>query len=302
MNIFVAGASGAIGRPLIKELIRNGHTVVGMTRNEMGARKLNTLGARPVLVNAFDDKAVKRAVEDAKPEVIIDQLTALPSSPADMVFALPEDRRLRIEGGGNLHQAALACGVRRVIQQSSGFLLRAGSGLGDEMESLAVHAGGDVGLTAKMYEALEARTRSSPSIEGVVLRYGFFYGPGTWYHQDGGAANMARRQQMPVIGEGRGVWSFVHIEDAASATLAALTSNTGIYNVVDDNASPVSVWLPAFASAVGAAAPSNISEQEALNVVGESAVYYQTSLLGASNAKAKTSLHFEPRSLEWLDK
>jgi nucleoside-diphosphate-sugar epimerase len=302
MNIFVAGASGAIGRPLIKELIRNGHSVVGMTRNETGARKLNTLGARPVLVDAFDAEAVRRAVNSAKPEVIIDQLTALPKNPADMASALPGDRRLRIEGGSNLRGAALACGVRRLIQQSSGFLLKTGSGLGDETEKLVTDAGGDIGLTAQMYEALEARTLSSSPMEGVVLRYGFFYGPDTWYHPDGGAASIVRQQLMPIIGEGEGVWSFVHIEDAASATVAALTSEPGIYNVVDDDASAAEIWLPAFAKAVGAPSPPRISEMEALGIAGESALYYHTKLRGSSNTKARINLHFEPRSLEWLNK
>jgi nucleoside-diphosphate-sugar epimerase len=150
-----------------------------------------------------------------------------------------------------------------------------------------------------MYAHVEQRALES-SIEGVALRYGFFYGPNTWYNPDGGAAEEIRKQQFPVIAGGKAKWSFVHIEDAAFATVAALTAAPGKYVVVDDDTSPVSVWLPTFASFVGAPPPPVITEGQALHSAGEDAVYYQTRLCGASNAKAKRELHFVPRRREWL--
>jgi nucleoside-diphosphate-sugar epimerase len=137
-------------------------------------------------------------------------------------------------------------------------------------------------------------------MEGIALRYGFFYGPGTWYHPEGAAADQVRRQEVPIIGNGEAVWSWVHIDDAVGATVAALTIAPGVYHVVDDDPSPVSIWLPAFARAVGASPPPTVSEQEARATAGEDAVYYGTRLRGASNAKAKEAFGFAPRRLEWL--
>ncbi|HTF70051.1 MAG TPA: NAD(P)-dependent oxidoreductase, partial [Edaphobacter sp.] len=211
------------------------------------------------------------------------------------------DRKLRIEGGGNLHRAALACGVRRYIQQSSGFFLEAKGALADESSPLAVNASPLIAGYAQMYAQLEQRVLGS-SIEGIALRYGFFYGPNTWYAPDGGTADQVRQQQFPVVEGGEAKWSFVHIEDAARATVAALTADPGKYVVVDDDPSPVSVWLPGFASSIGAPPPPFTTAEQAQQVAGEDAVYYQTRLSGASNAKAKRELDFTPRRLEWLKK
>jgi nucleoside-diphosphate-sugar epimerase len=300
VRIFVAGASGAIGLPLIVELVRLGHTVTGMTSSEAGAKKIIELGAAAELANAFEAPSVERAIRRADPEIVIDQLTALPKDPADLHRYLPGDTKLRLEGGGNLHRAALAHGARRYLQQSSGFFLKPGKGLADESESMAIDASPDLATSARVYAELEARTLSSEQMEGVLLRYGFFYGPNTWYHREGAAAQQVRRQQFPIVVGGQGVWSFVHIEDAALATVEALTAEAGVYNVVDDDPSPVSVWLPRFAQWVGAPPPPEITEQVALETAGEDAVYYQTRLRGASNAKARKILNFRPRRLEWL--
>jgi nucleoside-diphosphate-sugar epimerase len=300
MRIFVAGASGAIGRPLVAELIRRGHEVTGMTRSESGARDLDALGAAVARVSAFDAAAVEQALRDARAEVVIDELTSLPQDPSEMAAAAPGDRKLRIEGGGNLHRAARACGVRRYIQQASGFFLEPGSGLADESAGLAVDASPRVAASARAYAELEARVLNAGEMEGVALRYGFFYGPGTWYHPDGACADQVRRQEVPVIGDGGGVWSWVQIEDAAVATADVLTAPPGVYNVVDDDPSPVAVWLPAFARFVGAPPPPRITEEQARASAGEDAVYYGTKLRGASNQKAKKTFGFEPRRLEWL--
>jgi len=300
MRIFVAGASGAIGQPLVAELVRRGHEVTGMTRSEAGARRLADMGAAVARVSAFDAAAVEQALRGARAEVVIDELTSLPQDPSKMAAAAPGDRKLRIEGGGNLLRAAMACGVRRYIQQASGFFLEPGSGLADESARLAVNASPGVALSARTYADLEARVLNSGAMEGVALRYGFFYGPGTWYHPEGASADQARRQEIPIIGDGGGVWSWVHIEDAAVATADLLAAPPGVYNVVDDDPSPVAVWLPAFARFVGAPPPPRITEEQALASAGEDAVYYDMKLRGASNKKAKKTFGFEPRRLEWL--
>lgn len=302
MHIFVAGASGAIGEPLIAELLKRGHSVVGMTSNETRAKQLHRQGAQPIIVNALDAAAVEDAIRQSNPEVIIDELTSLPQDPSDMPKYAPGDRKLRIEGGGNLLRAAVASGVRRYMQQSSGFFLKAAPGtLADESAPLDVNASPGVAAAARTYVELESRLINSNAIEGVALRYGFFYGPKTWYHPGEAAANMVARKQNPVVGRGEGVSSFVHIEDAAVGTVAALDAEPGLYNLVDDNPSPQAVWLPAFAKFLGAPEPPHMSEREVAAIAGEDALYYATRLSGASNAKAKRVLGWKPRQLEWLN-
>jgi nucleoside-diphosphate-sugar epimerase len=186
MNVFVAGASGAIGRPLIAELIRRGHRVTGMTRSDAGAKILGDLGWAVAKVGAFDAKGLEQAIRESKAEVVIDELTSLPASPSRMAEAAAGDRKLRLEGGGNLLRAAQTCGVRRYIQQASSFFLGPGRGLADESEGLAVDASPRVAASARAYAELETRVLKAEGLDGVVLRYGFFYGPGTWYHVNGG--------------------------------------------------------------------------------------------------------------------
>ncbi len=301
MRVFVAGASGVIGEPLIAELLKRGHSVVGMTTSETRAKILEGQGASAEIVNAFDAAAVEETLRRSKAEVVIDELTSLPKEPSDMPKYAAGDRNLRIEGGGNLFRAAIETGVRRYLQQSSGFFLKAADGtLADESSLLDVNASPSMAASARTYMELEARLFSSNAIEGVALRYGFFYGPKTWYHPGESAANMVMRQQYPVVGKGQGVSSFVHIIDAAIATVAALTAEAGVYNVVDDDPSPQNVWLPAFANFLGAPTPPQMSEAEVKSVAGDDAVYYATRLHGASNAKAKRVLGWKPRPLEWL--
>lgn len=300
MKIFIAGASGAIGLPLVTLLIKQGHDVTGMTRSDTGVEAMQNLGAQAARVSAFDQGGLIEVCEKFKPEVVIDQLTSLPKSPLDMATARDADRKLRLEGGSHLLRAAVACGARRYLQQSSGFFLEPGQGLADESVGFALGASPGVADHARSYTELESRLFQTASIEGVALRYGFFYGPQTWYNSDGACADMARRSQMAIVGEGDAAWSWVHIDDAALATTAALTSPPGIYHVVDDHPSPVSQWLPAFAAYAGAPAPPRISIDEARATRGEDAIYYGTKLRGASNAKAKSLLSFQPRPLEWL--
>jgi nucleoside-diphosphate-sugar epimerase len=288
--------------PIVKELIRLGHDVTAMTRSEQGLARLKSLGATAEKIDAFNSEALTEALRRSSPEIVIDQLTALPKNPAELPSAFPHDRNLRLEGGGNLHAAAKACGVRRYIQQSSGFYLKARAGqIADELDGFDVDASPNISLGAQMFRALEERTLRDPAMEGVALRYGFFYGPNTWYNHDGGAADQLRQKSLAIIGDGQAMSSFIHVEDAAFGTVAALTAAPGTYNVVDDQPAHVRDWLPQFARWVGAPPPSHMSEEQALSIAGPDAVYYHTKLSGASNAKAKRELALRPRRLEWLN-
>jgi nucleoside-diphosphate-sugar epimerase len=302
MKVLVAGATGAIGSPLIPALLAAGHEVVGIAGSESGLAALNQTGAEGVIANALDSHAVDAVVKQAKPEAVIDELTSLPKhyTQAEMRSAAERDRRIRLEGGRNLQSAAQTAGARKYIVQSTGFFYAPGPGLAVESEPLALQASPDVAGSVRTYIQIEERVLGARHLEGVALRYGFFYGPGTWFHADGDIAEQLRLRQYPIAGAGQGIWSWVHIEDAAAATVAALECAPGVYNIVDDDPSAISVWLPSFAAAVGAPEPPRISEQEALETAGSDEVYYATRLRGASNAKAKRELRFVPRRLEWL--
>lgn len=302
MKIFIAGATGAIGLPLVRALTTLGHEVVGMTRKGNGVNRLKEVGANVVFVDAFDQKAVKSAIEIAEPDIVIDQLTWLPANPAEIINSLPDDTRLKQIGSANLLAASEVLGVKRFITQSRGFYLNAAAGcLADESAKLRYDAPGEVGKSAQATGMHDDLVAASSKLDGVVLRYGFFYGPETWYQPDGAIAEQARNQESMIMGEGNGVWSFVHIDDAVAATIASLTAEPGIYNIVDNDPLPISAWLPAFAKWVNAPAPSRISEENALKSYGEEAVFYHRTLTGASNQKAKSILGFKPRPLLWMD-
>ncbi|HEY6342734.1 MAG TPA: NAD(P)-dependent oxidoreductase [Bryobacteraceae bacterium] len=302
MKVLVAGATGAIGKPLIPALLTAGHEVVGIATSESGRAALKQTGAEGVIANVLDSHAVDAVLKQVKPEAVIDELTSLPKhyTQEEMRAAAERDRRIRLEGGRNLQNAAQAAGARKYIVQSTGFFYAPGPGLAAESDPLALHASPNVAGSVRIYTQIEERVLGAKGLEGVALRYGFFYGPGTWFHAEGDIAEQVRRGQYPIAGAGQGVWSWVHIEDAAAATVAALECPPGVYNIVDDDPSALSVWLPAFAAAVGAPKPPRISEQEALEAAGPDVVYYATQLRGASNAKAKRELRFAPRHLEWL--
>ena len=302
MNIFLAGATGAIGRPLIARLLAQGHQVTGMTSSERGLAILGKIGAHGVLANALDVQAVRVAVERARPDIVIEELTSLPKhyTPEEMRAAAENDRQVRLEGGDNVYNAARAVGSRRYIVQSTGFFYAPGPGLATENDPLAANASTNVSASVRTYIQVEARVLRGKDLEGVALRYGFFYGPGTWFTGNGDIADQVRERKYPIAGSGHGVWSWVHVEDAATATASAFECAPGVYNIVDDDPSPLSVWLPAFAAAVEAPEPPRITEQEALQSAGPDFVYYATQLRGASNVKAKTEMGFAPRPLEWL--
>ena len=209
---------------------------------------------------------------------------------------------MRLDGGGNVHKAARAAGVKRYIVQSTGFFYGPGTGLAIETDTLAVSASPRVAGSVRTYMEIEKRVLGSREMEGVALRYGFFYGPGTYHDPEtGSVTQQVRQQKYPVIGSGSGVYSFVHVEDAAAATVAALESDPGVYNVVDNDPSEIRIWLPAFASFVGAPDPPQISDREAQALTPD-VLYYATRLRGARNDLAKQKLGFSPRRLEWLSK
>jgi nucleoside-diphosphate-sugar epimerase len=305
MKVLVAGATGAIGRPLVSALVAARHEVIGMSSSENGVLSLREKGADGEVANALDENAVLALVKRVKPDAVIDELTSLPQryTPEEMRAAADRDRNLRLIGGRNLHSAARAAGATRYIVQSTGFFYGPGEGLATEKDALAVNASPEVAGSVRTYIQIEERVLGARDLLGVALRYGFFYGPGTYHDRiHGSVSEQVREQAYPVIGSGRGVFSFVHVEDAAAATMAALESNPGVYNVVDDDPSEMSVWLPAFAQFLGAPEPPHLSERDALQMAGADAVYYATQLRGASNGLAKRKLGFAPRRLEWLSK
>ena len=302
MKILIAGATGAVGRPLVRRLRANQHEVFALTRSPDAAPALQEIGAEAVFADALDAAAVKAAVGRIRPDVVINELTSLPRhyTPDEMNAAAERHHKVRVEGNINLLAALRDAGVRRYLLPSSGFWYAPGPGLADESVPFISGASPGVEAGARTYLDLEASASATPGIEFVALRYGFFYGPGTWYTREGDIGDQARQQQIPIIGEGQGVYSFVHIDDAAGATTAALECPPGPYNIVDGNPSPQHLWLTGFARAAGAPAPPRISVEEALRASGPDAVYHATRLRGASNEKAVRELAFHPRSLEWI--
>jgi 2-alkyl-3-oxoalkanoate reductase len=304
MKIFVAGGTGAIGRPLIAKLLAKGHALVALTRSPEKAQALVQQGIEPAIADVFDTDAVKVVVSRAQPEVVIEQLTALPRTYTreSMSAAAALNNRIRLEGGANVLAAALAAGVRRYLRQSIAFWAIPGPGLADEETPLAFDASPAVAADARIVTELENRLLGNTNVEGIALRYGFLYGPRTWFNPDGDVARQVRQREFPIIGNGEGVWSWLHIEDAAIATIAAAErGNRGIYLIANDQPLPVREWLPAFAQWLNAPPPPQVSVEDALKEDGGAdAVYYGTQMRGASNAKAKRELNFQPRPLEWI--
>jgi len=302
MKILVAGASGAIGQPLIDLLIQEGHEVHGITQSKEKALIIAGKGAKPLILNVLDREAVFSATANIKPDVVIDMLTRLPTeyTPEEKRKAAELDAHVRRTGGAHLQSAAETYGVKRYIVQSCGFLYSPGLGLADENTPFAFEATPSISSGTHLYLEIEQRVLQSEKIEGIALRFGFFYGPGTWFHHHGHVAQQIQRREFPIIGKGEGVWNFVHIEDAAKATRSAVYSFPGAYNIVSDHPTQMREWLPAFARYIGAEQPLWITEEEGLKEKGADAVYYATKLRGASNAKAKHKFNFQPRTFEWF--
>ncbi len=300
MRVFVAGATGAIGRTLVPLLLESGHEVTGMTRSPERAAALRERGAQAAVADALDAGAVREAVAQASPEVIVDELTDIPPSinPKRYEQQMAGNDRLRVEGTRNLVAAADGA---RIIAQSIAFAYRPmRGGLWTEDDDLYHDAPGPFQRSVKAVASLEQQVTAA---EGIVLRYGYFYGPGTAYAAEGPTADMVRRRRLPVIGGGSGTWSFIQVEDAARATLAAIEPGVdpGIYNVVDDDPAPVHEWLPAYARALGAPTPRRVPTWLARLVAGEFAVQVMTRSQGASNAKAKRGLAWQPSPPSWRE-
>ncbi|MFT8710823.1 NAD-dependent epimerase/dehydratase family protein [Komagataeibacter rhaeticus] len=238
-----------------------GHGVWGLAHRSGSLEVIERLGAYPVKGNALDRSSIFELVEQLRPEVVIDQLTSLPANLADLPAYLPADRRLRLEGGGHLFDAAVKFQVWSYIQQLSGFYLDGGTGLATEAAPLRVNAPGTIGESARMYAQLEARISGAAPMETVGLRYGFFYGPGTWYWPGGAFSSHLAAGEIAMIGAGDSTFSFIHVDDAAQATVAALMAPAGLYNVVDSQPVRPVEWLPAYADWIGCSLPPGLDEE-----------------------------------------
>jgi nucleoside-diphosphate-sugar epimerase len=296
MKVFIAGASGAIGRPLVRQLIEHGHEVVGMTRSNADA--IEKLGATAVIADAFDADAVRAAVEAARPDVVVNELTDLgrPLNPRKYSDWLAGTNRLRREGTKNLADAAVAAGAGKFISQSVAFAYKFDPGL--KVEDSEIH-GAAAGEMGEAMEELERITLAAPG--GIVLRYGFFYGPGTAYAADGQQIELIRKRRLPIVGGGKGRFPFIHVEDAASATVAAIEGNRdGVYNIVDDLPAPANEFIPYLAELVGAKKPRRIPAWVARLAAGRM-VDFATSLQPVSNALAKHYLGWTLRYPTWRE-
>jgi len=303
MRVFVAGATGAIGSKLVPALVRRGHEVVGTTRSPERARAIEAAGATPAVVDALDAEAVKRAVGEAAPDVIVHELTAIPPdfNPRRFDRAFAMTNRLRTEGTDHLVAAAEAAGVRRFVAQSFAAwpYVRQGSWVKTEDDPLDEDPPAQVRRTLEAIRYVERATLQGP-FEGLALRYGGFYGPGSPLARIGPIADAVRRRRFPIVGSGAGVWSFVHLEDAAEATALAVERGApGVYNVTDDEPAPVRDWLPVLADALGAPAPRRAPVWVGRLFGGELAVTMMTELRGASNAKARRELGWTLRYPSW---
>jgi 2-alkyl-3-oxoalkanoate reductase len=304
MRIFLAGATGAIGQRLVPLLVDAGHEVVGSTRTPARVDGLRLAGATPVVLDGRDGDAVRRTVLAAKPEVVIHQMTALSGNLDLRHFAesFAETNRLRTETTDRLIEAAVEAGARRFIAQSFAGWPNEQSGgpVKTEEAPLNTHPPKQVRETLGAILHLESVTTGTPGIEGLALRYGGFYGPGNALGKGGMMLDAVVKRQMPIVGGGSGIWSFLHIDDAAQATALAVERGApGIYNIVDDEPAPVSEWLPYLADVLGARPPRRVPAWLARLIVGEAAVSMMTRIRGSSNAKAKRELGWKLHYPSW---
>jgi len=305
MKVFVAGATGAMGKQLVPRLVAAGHRVVGTTRSESKQAAVWDLGAQPAVVDALDAEQVAQAVAHAQPDVIVHELTSIATLDMrhfDRSFAVTN--RLRTEGTDHLLSAGRAVGVEKfVIQSFTGWpYARTGGPVKTEDDPLDPNPAREMRESLAAIRHLEEAVTGADWTEGIVLRYGGFYGPGTGLSPGGPEFEMLRKRKFPVVGNGAGVWSFVHIGDAAEATVAAVEhGKRGIYNVVDDDPAAVAEWLPALAEAIGAPKPWHVPRVIGRMLAGEAGTVMMTDIRGASNAKAKRELGWEPRHPSWRE-
>jgi nucleoside-diphosphate-sugar epimerase len=303
MKVFLAGATGALGRRLVPLLVARGHDVVGMTRSAAKVGALRELGAEPVVADGLDRPAVVEAVVRAEPEVVIHEMTSLAHLKGVRRFdhEFTVTNRLRTEGIDHLLEGARAAGARRFVAQSyAGFNYeRTGGPVKTEDDPLDPSPPATMARSLAAIRHLEAAVLGQDGLEGVVLRYAGFYGPAT---EMPSLLDAVRRRRLPIVGDGGGVWSFVHLDDAAAATVLALEpAAQGIYNVADDEPAKVSVWLPELARVLGAPPPRRLPTWLARPLVGAAGISMFTRIRGASNAKVKRELGWEPRWSTWRD-
>ena len=306
MRIFVAGASGVIGRELVPRLVERGHAVTGMTRTPGKEKLLRNLGAEPVVGDALVAESVAAAVAASGAEVVVHQSTSLATgvNPKRLDRSFEVTNRLRSEGTDNLLAAAKSVGARKFVAQSiAGWPCeRTGAPVKNEEDPLDPSPPAAAARTHAAIRHLEEATAGAAGIEGIVLRYGFFYGPGTslGLGPEGEQLDLIRSRRFPLVGSGEGVWSFVHVADAAAATVAAIEGGEpGIYNIVDDDPAAVSEWLPVVAAAIGAKPPMKVPQFVGRLAAGEFGVMMMTDMRGASNRKARDLLSWTPAYPSW---
>lgn len=305
MKVFVAGGLGAIGRRLVPLLVDAGHDVAATTTSAERRRALRELGAAPYVVDGLNREAVLDAVAHAEPEVVVHEMTGLSKATDlrhfDHVFATTN--RLRTAGTDHLLEGARAVGARRFVAQSfAGWNYgRSGPLVKTEDDPLDPDPLPSMRESLAAFRYLESAVLEA-AIEGLVLRYGNLYGPGTSTAEDGVFVDLLRKRRMPLIGDGGGIWSFLHVDDAAGATLAAIEGGApGIYNVCDDEPAAVRTWLPALAAAVGAPPPRHVPAWLGRLAAGEAVELMFTQARGASNARARKELVWLPRYRSWRD-
>ncbi|HEY2053981.1 MAG TPA: NAD(P)-dependent oxidoreductase [Solirubrobacterales bacterium] len=302
MKVFVAGATGAIGRELVPRLMAAGHEVHGMTRKESNRALLEEMGAVPVVADALDAAQVAAAVAHAAPDAIVHELTAIGDvDTRHMAKSFAMTNRLRTEGTDHLLSAGQAVGVKRfVIQGHIMAYARTGDALKTEEDPEDRAAPAEMRPNMEALEHLEEAVLGASWTEGIVLRYGWFYGPGTSMAGDSEQAEMIRKRRFPVVADGGAVWSWIHVADAAAATVAAIERGArGTYNVVDDDPATVAEWLPELAGELGAKPPRRVPRFIGRLFAGETGVVMMTELRGASNAKAKRELDWRPAYPTW---
>ena len=302
-RVLIAGATGDIGRRLTAELVHRGDEVYGLARSDASAERVRSLGATPVMGDALDRAAVLAAVGEVRPEIIVHQLTAIPreaSNPRKLGAIFETTNRLRRDATRYLVEAAEQHGVRRVVAQSNALTYAVdGPEVVDESAPLDTGADGGWGDIARALAALEDAVLGGSGFVGVVLRYGWFYGPGSAYAADGAMGSLVVKRRLPIIGGGEGRQPFIHMDDAVSATVAAMDAGAGVYNVVDDDPARAREWIPGLAEALGAKPPRSVPAWVARIAAGPDAVRAMTRQRGASNARIRTELGWQPRYPDW---
>ncbi|MCC7478095.1 NAD(P)-dependent oxidoreductase [bacterium] len=306
MRILLAGASGAIGRQVIPLLLDAGHSVTGMCRSDEGMAIISRLGGGARRCDALDAQQVRHLVEIVRPEAIICELTDLPAemNPANLNKAYSANNKVRREGTLNLLEAARNFAVRRFVTQSAAFWYSPlPPGPKDESAPMYTNAPEPIGSSAEVMTEVEGAVTSCSELEGIALRYGSFYGPGTWFDRSGQIGRLLKRGMYPIFGKGEGVTSFIHVEDAAGATIAALDRGRAgeAYNAVDDEPARQADWLPVLADALGAPRPRSMPVAMVRLTLGRATTDLLTTGPGALNTKIKTELGWQPKYSSWRE-